>query len=63
MIGLFNEYEVGEIGFYCMSQLSPHLDLVREPNKTHPQLLLTLVSQGASLNLSFLTHKTREIKN
>lgn len=36
MIGLFNEYEAGAIEFYCMSQLSPHLFLAREPNKTHP---------------------------
>lgn len=36
LIGLFNEYEAGAIGFYCMSQRSPHLVLARESNKSHP---------------------------
>lgn len=34
MIVLFNEHKVGAVGFYCMSQISPHLVSVREPNKT-----------------------------
>lgn len=34
VIVLFNEHKVGAIGFYCMSQISLHLDSVMEANKT-----------------------------
>lgn len=60
--GLFNEHEGGAIGFYCVSQISPHLVRVRGPNKTDPEIL-ALVSQSTSLSLSFPTLKTGQLNN